>query len=128
VHNVRDVTLGEDAHQMWTGSAPQALAAFRNAIINRLRTAGWTNIAAVLRHQHGSRGRSVHWSVARPMLTEPLTEEAEQRNIGTEYETVSLQVTITRFGCTRERATAAETETDLSDHIVALRRARGSRH
>jgi hypothetical protein len=40
VHNVRDVTLGEDAH----------LAAFRNAIINRLRTAGWTNIAAVLRH------------------------------------------------------------------------------
>ena len=50
MHNVRDVTLGEDAHQMWTGSAPQALAAFRNAIINRLRTAGWTNIAAVLRH------------------------------------------------------------------------------
>ena len=50
VHYVRDVTFGEDAHQMHTGAAPQALAALRNAIINRLRAAGWTNMAAALRH------------------------------------------------------------------------------
>ena len=50
VHYVRDVTFGEDAHQMHTGSAPQALAALRNGIMNRLRAAGWTNLAAALRH------------------------------------------------------------------------------
>ena len=50
VHYVRDVTFGEDAHQMHTGNAPQALAALRNAIMNRLRAAGWTNVAAALRH------------------------------------------------------------------------------
>jgi predicted transposase YbfD/YdcC len=50
VHYVRDVTLGEDAHQMHTGHAPQALAAMRNALLNVLRAAGWTNMAAALRH------------------------------------------------------------------------------
>lgn len=50
VHYVREVTMGEDAHQMHTGHAPQALAALRNAVLNRLRAAGWTNIAAALRH------------------------------------------------------------------------------
>lgn len=49
VHYVRDVTLGEDGHQMHTGNAPQALATLRNAWLNILRTAGWTNIAAALR-------------------------------------------------------------------------------
>jgi hypothetical protein len=49
-HYVRDVTLGEDAHQMHTGAAPQALAALRNGLISLLRGAGWTNIAAGLRH------------------------------------------------------------------------------
>jgi predicted transposase YbfD/YdcC len=50
VHYVRDVTMGEDAHQMHTGSAPQALAALRNAWLNLLRASGWMNIAAALRH------------------------------------------------------------------------------
>jgi len=50
VHYVRDVTFGEDAHQMHTGNAPQVLAALRNAWLNVLRAAGWTNIAAALRH------------------------------------------------------------------------------
>jgi predicted transposase YbfD/YdcC len=49
-HYVRDVTLGEDAHQMHTGAAPQGLAALRNSLISLLRGAGWTNIAAGLRH------------------------------------------------------------------------------
>lgn len=50
VHYVRDVTLGEDAHQMHTGHAPQALAAIRNVLLNLLRAAGWRNMAAALRH------------------------------------------------------------------------------
>ena len=49
-HYVRDVTLGEDACQMHVGTAPQALAAVRNALISLLRNAGWRNIAAGLRH------------------------------------------------------------------------------
>lgn len=50
VHYVRDVTLGEDAHQMHAAHAPQVLAALRNAVLNQLRAAGWTNMAAALRH------------------------------------------------------------------------------
>lgn len=50
VHYVRDVTMGEDAHQMHTGNAPHVLAALRNAWLNVLRTLGWVNIAAALRH------------------------------------------------------------------------------
>jgi predicted transposase YbfD/YdcC len=33
-HYVRDVTLGEDRHQMYSGNAPQVLAALRNVLIN----------------------------------------------------------------------------------------------
>lgn len=50
VHYVRDVTLGEDAGQAHTGSIVQALALLRNALILRLRQAGWTCIADALRH------------------------------------------------------------------------------
>jgi len=50
VHYVRDVTMGEDGHQMHTGQAPHALAALRNTLLTLLRGAGWTNIAAALRH------------------------------------------------------------------------------
>ena len=49
LHYVRDVTLGEDASQVRTGSAPQVMAALRNATIGLLRMAGATNIAAALR-------------------------------------------------------------------------------
>lgn len=47
---VRDVTMGEDASQVRCGSAPQVLAALRNTVIALVRHAGWTNIAAALRH------------------------------------------------------------------------------
>ena len=50
VHYVRDVTMGEDEHQMHTGRAPQALAALRNTVLTLLRRAGWTTIAAALCH------------------------------------------------------------------------------
>lgn len=50
LHYVRDVTLGEDANQTRTKSAPQILAALRNVVLNLLRAAGYENIAAALRH------------------------------------------------------------------------------
>jgi predicted transposase YbfD/YdcC len=51
VHYVRDVAFGEDHCRVRKGSAPQALAALRNAAINLLRQWGCKNIAAALR-QH----------------------------------------------------------------------------
>jgi predicted transposase YbfD/YdcC len=50
VHDVRDVTWGEDASQDRVGSAPQALAALRNAVLNLLRALGWPLIPDALRH------------------------------------------------------------------------------
>jgi predicted transposase YbfD/YdcC len=38
LHYVRDVTLGEDACRVRTGSAPQVLAALRNAVVHLLGT------------------------------------------------------------------------------------------
>lgn len=49
VHYVRDVTFGEDASRIRTASAPQILAATRNAIISLLRLWDCPNIAAALR-------------------------------------------------------------------------------
>lgn len=50
VHDVRDVTFGEDAGQAWVGNAPEAPAILRNPLLTVLRRHGWTNIAAALRH------------------------------------------------------------------------------
>jgi predicted transposase YbfD/YdcC len=50
LHHVRDVSFGEDASRVRKGAAPQVMAALRNATIGILRGAGWTNIAAGLRH------------------------------------------------------------------------------
>jgi hypothetical protein len=54
VHDVRDVSRGEDAHQLPTGNAPQALAALRHPLLTLLRWAGWHNIAAALRQFAGA--------------------------------------------------------------------------
>jgi predicted transposase YbfD/YdcC len=48
-HYVRDVTFAEDACRIRTASAPQNLAAIRNAIIALLRHWKCTNLAAELR-------------------------------------------------------------------------------
>jgi predicted transposase YbfD/YdcC len=50
VHYVRDVTMGEDACQMRTGNAPQAMATLRNAVLSLLRHKGWKNFADALRY------------------------------------------------------------------------------
>jgi predicted transposase YbfD/YdcC len=49
LHYVRDVTLGEDASRIRSGSAPQAMAALRNTVLSVLRLTGATNCAAGLR-------------------------------------------------------------------------------
>jgi predicted transposase YbfD/YdcC len=59
VHYVRDVTLGEDASQVRTGTAPQALAALRNAVLNLLRALGWPLIPDALRHYGAYAHRAV---------------------------------------------------------------------
>ena len=56
LHYVRDVTFGEDASQVRTGSAPEVMAALRNVVIGVLRQAGATNIAAALREIAWQRG------------------------------------------------------------------------
>ena len=52
LHWVRDVTFGEDSSQIRTGTAPRALAAFRNLAISALRLAGRANIAHARRDLH----------------------------------------------------------------------------
>lgn len=49
-HYIRDVSLGEDHCQVRSGNAPQALAAFRNALVTALRLEGWANVPNALRH------------------------------------------------------------------------------
>jgi predicted transposase YbfD/YdcC len=49
LHYVRDVTFGEDASHVRSGTAPEVLAAHRNVVIGLLRRAGHANIAAGLR-------------------------------------------------------------------------------
>jgi hypothetical protein len=48
-HYVRDVTLGEDACRVRKGSAPQVLAAIRNAVIHLLAGTGAPSHAAAIR-------------------------------------------------------------------------------
>src|SRR5690348_13070526 len=50
LHHLRDVSYGEDASQIRTGSGPQAMATLRNLAIGILKTAGHISIAAACRH------------------------------------------------------------------------------
>ena len=52
VHWVRDVTFHEDNSQVRTGTAPRALASFRNLAISTIRLAGRANIAHARRNLH----------------------------------------------------------------------------
>ncbi|GAA1542180.1 hypothetical protein GCM10009827_072110 [Dactylosporangium maewongense] len=49
LHHVRDATFAEDASQIRTGNAPQAMATLRNVAVSVLRLAGTTTIARALR-------------------------------------------------------------------------------
>lgn len=50
VHYVRDVTMLEDLSRVRTPTAAQGMAAIRNFLLNIIRTLGWKNVAAALRH------------------------------------------------------------------------------
>ncbi|MFI6093768.1 ISAs1 family transposase [Streptomyces sp. NPDC051218] len=50
LHHVRDVRFAEDASHLRTGSAPRAIATWRNLAIGALRLAGTSILAAGLRH------------------------------------------------------------------------------
>lgn len=52
LHWVRDVTFHEDNSQLRTGTAPRALAGFRNLAINTIRLDGRANIAHARRDLH----------------------------------------------------------------------------
>jgi len=49
VHWVRDVTFGEDASRVRTGSRPRVMATLRNLAIGLIRQAGYNAIAATIR-------------------------------------------------------------------------------
>ncbi len=61
-HHVRDVTLGEDACRVRTGSSPQVLAAIRNVAVHLLEEVEAPSKAAGTRHFH------VHPEDALPLL------------------------------------------------------------
>jgi predicted transposase YbfD/YdcC len=65
LHWVRDVSFDEDRSQVRTSNGPQIMAALRNLVITALRLAGYTNIAAALRHH----ARDPH----RPLATYKIT-------------------------------------------------------
>ncbi|MGW4985893.1 ISAs1 family transposase, partial [Streptomyces mirabilis] len=50
LHHIRDVTYGEDASRIRTGTAPRLMATLRNLAIGLMRQAGWDNIAAAADH------------------------------------------------------------------------------
>lgn len=52
LHWTRDVTFREDESQLRTGTAPRALASFRNLALNTFRLAGRANIAHARRDLH----------------------------------------------------------------------------
>jgi hypothetical protein len=60
------VSMGEDASQVRTGSAPQVMAALRNVAINILRLNGVTNIAASLRQNAWQPGSALKMLGLRP--------------------------------------------------------------
>lgn len=59
LHYVRDVTCNEDASAIRSGSAPEVMAALRNAHLALLRNAGWRNIAQAHRHYAWTPGHAL---------------------------------------------------------------------
>jgi predicted transposase YbfD/YdcC len=59
LHYVRDVTFGEDASTVRTGSAPEVMTALRNTVLAFLRAQGYQNIAAGLRQNSWQPGTAL---------------------------------------------------------------------
>lgn len=60
-HYPRDVSFGEDRSPVHTGSAPQALAALRNAIAGTLRVEGWPYLPNGFRYCQRHLQTSLRW-------------------------------------------------------------------
>ncbi len=61
LHWVRDEGFGEDRCRIRTGSAPQLLAAVRNALISALRLAAVDNLTAAVRNFGRQSQRALAW-------------------------------------------------------------------
>jgi predicted transposase YbfD/YdcC len=59
LHHIRDVTYGEDASQIRTGSGPQVMATLRNLTVAIMKMAGSPNIAAASRYHARDATRTV---------------------------------------------------------------------
>ena len=59
LHRVRDVSMGEDACTVTSGSAPQVLAGLRNALLSLLRQNKTTNVARALRRFAAHPGEAI---------------------------------------------------------------------
>jgi predicted transposase YbfD/YdcC len=60
-HYPRDVSFGEDHCHVHTGSAPQALAAFRNAVAGTLHAEGWPYLPNGFRYCRNHLQTSLRW-------------------------------------------------------------------
>jgi len=69
LHWVRDMSLGEDACRVRTGSAPQILSGLRNTVLYVLRATGLVQIAEALRHLAARPEEAVR-RVMQPLPTE----------------------------------------------------------
>lgn len=67
LHWIRDETFGEDRSRVRTGHAPQILAGVRNAVINWLRAAKVTHVAAALR-QNAWNSQRLFTKLGKPIL------------------------------------------------------------
>lgn len=70
LHDVKDVTLGEDRSTIRMGHGPSVMAMLRDTVVNVVHRAGWRPIAERLRFYSGD----VHAALA--LLDLPLTENA----------------------------------------------------
>ena len=64
LHHVRDLAFDEDRCRVRAGQAAQVMATLRNTVIGILRLAGWTNIAAGLRHHARDPQRAITCALA----------------------------------------------------------------
>jgi predicted transposase YbfD/YdcC len=60
-HYPRDVSFGEDRCQVHSGSAPEALAAFRNAVAGTLHAEGWPTLPNAFRFCRANPQTALRW-------------------------------------------------------------------
>jgi hypothetical protein len=84
LHHVRDTSFAEDASQVRTGAAPNAMACLRNLVIGVLSRAGPVNVAAALRrHARDPRRSLATLGISLGMKPDVTTE---RRSPGTQSE------------------------------------------